>query len=198
MSQDLGNLDACRLGLDRPDEAVELDDRALTLARDAGLAKEETDWLRGRATAHRCMGRTDAAFEDLRSARPSSRRLPSAVMFTGAARKPPSLPICQTSTPGMFAKSRIRKRDWQPFSAESGRRPEEGAKDVKGVRRLPPTREVCQSLGVSRQRVRVRWRAAPTAAGRRLDRGRHRARGRARRDAARRRGAARWFTVSEN
>ena len=51
-----------------------------------------------------------------RSARPIRIRLSwSAVMLTGAARKPPSLPICQTSTPGISLKSRIRKRDWQPL-----------------------------------------------------------------------------------
>ena len=36
-------------------------------------------------------------------------------MLTALARKPPSLPICQTRTPAMFPKSRIRKRDKQPF-----------------------------------------------------------------------------------
>jgi len=52
-----------------------------------------------------------------RSAGPISRRLPlTAVWLTGAARNPPSLPICQTSTPGIWLKSTIRKRDWQPFS----------------------------------------------------------------------------------
>ena len=39
----------------------------------------------------------------------------TAVRFTGSARNPPSLPICHTSTPGMFAKSRMRKRDWHPL-----------------------------------------------------------------------------------
>ena len=53
--------------------------------------------------------------EAARSAGDMSRRLPAAVMFTGAARKPPSLPICHTSTPGIRLKSRIRKRESQPF-----------------------------------------------------------------------------------
>jgi hypothetical protein len=51
-----------------------------------------------------------------RSASPSRRRLSLvAVRLTGEARNPPSLPICHTSTPGIALKSRIRKRDWQPF-----------------------------------------------------------------------------------
>ena len=51
-----------------------------------------------------------------RSAKPINSQLWwSDVRFTGAARKPPSLPICHTSTPGMSAKSRMRKRDWHPL-----------------------------------------------------------------------------------
>ncbi len=51
-----------------------------------------------------------------RSAGPMRSRFAlAAVRFTGAARKPPSLPICQTSTPGIALKSRIRKRESQPL-----------------------------------------------------------------------------------
>src|SRR5215207_8886900 len=38
-------------------------------------------------------------------------------MLTGAARNPPSFPICQASTPGIWPKSRIRKRESQPVAA---------------------------------------------------------------------------------
>ena len=39
--------------------------------------------------------------------------------FTGAGRNPPSEPICHTFTPGMRAKSRIRKRELQPLSSRN-------------------------------------------------------------------------------
>ena len=61
--------------------------------------------------ARRCGGRScptgtlvKSTIMSARSARPIRSRLPlSAVRLTGAARKPPSLPICQTSTPGIVA-----------------------------------------------------------------------------------------------
>ena len=66
---------------------------------------------RRRRTARRgrgCRGRScptgtlvKSTITSARSARPISSWLPRPVMLTGAARKPPSLPICQTSTPGI-------------------------------------------------------------------------------------------------
>jgi hypothetical protein len=61
-----------------------------------------------------------STIKSARSASAMSKRLPFvAIKLTGAARKPTSLLIAQTSTPGIWLKSRIRKRDWQPFRKRS-------------------------------------------------------------------------------
>jgi len=48
MSQDLGNIALCHTGLGEYEEALADFDRALALAREAGLGKEEADWLKGK------------------------------------------------------------------------------------------------------------------------------------------------------
>jgi CHAT domain-containing protein/predicted negative regulator of RcsB-dependent stress response len=64
MSQDLGNMALCHLGLGQVDKALRSFDRALALAREAGLHKEEADWLKGKGMAHARRGQYDRAREE--------------------------------------------------------------------------------------------------------------------------------------
>lgn len=60
-SLDLGNLGLCALGRGDFAQALARFDRALALARDAGLAREEADWEKGRSRALLLLGRHEEA-----------------------------------------------------------------------------------------------------------------------------------------
>ena len=68
MSLDLGNMALCYSGLGQIDQALRAFDRAETLARDAGLKKEEADWQKGKGSALVQLGRYDAALAQFKNA----------------------------------------------------------------------------------------------------------------------------------
>ncbi|MGE5141479.1 MAG: CHAT domain-containing protein, partial [Rudaea sp.] len=74
MSVDLGNMALCQLGLGDVSESLRTFDRALTLAREAGLAKEQADWHKGKGEALARLGRYNPALEEYQLAAGAYRR----------------------------------------------------------------------------------------------------------------------------
>jgi CHAT domain-containing protein/tetratricopeptide (TPR) repeat protein len=68
MSQDHGNLGLAFAGMGKTGQAQQHFDRALELAAQAGLKKEQGQWLRGRGNTQIMAGRYDQGLEDHRAA----------------------------------------------------------------------------------------------------------------------------------